>query len=258
MKEERKEGEEPPIWVRQDEERSRYVRGMFALIAHRYDLLNSVLSLRLHHRWRRWATLRAQLKPGDWVLDVCSGTGDFAFELARAVGPTGLVVAADFCEPMLRIAIRKAAHKRLSNVHPVLADALSLPFPDNTFAAVTVGFGLRNVIDPLAALREMTRVVRPGGRVICLELSCPRHPLIRTFYDFYALRLLPWIGGLLSQREAYEYLPNSIQHFAERETLAHHMQKAGLAEVEYHDLTLGVVCVHIGVKPCLLSAGKDR
>jgi demethylmenaquinone methyltransferase/2-methoxy-6-polyprenyl-1,4-benzoquinol methylase len=245
------EQETAPIWTRQNEERRLYVRDMFAAIAPRYDFLNSVLSFRLHHTWRRHAVRLARLQPGDIVLDVCAGTGDFAFELARAVGETGRVYAVDFCEPMLQVGKRKAQRQKNRTISWILADALALPFRNDTFDAVTIGFGVRNLIDKPAAFREMMRVLKPGGRIICLELNRPRSRLIKPFYDFYTLRLLPKIGGLFSKQDAYTYLPNSIQHFVEREQLACYLSEAGFQSVRYHDLSLGVVCIHQGVKPCL-------
>jgi demethylmenaquinone methyltransferase/2-methoxy-6-polyprenyl-1,4-benzoquinol methylase len=245
------EQEPAPIWTRQDEERRLYVRDMFVAIAPRYDFLNSVLSFRLHHVWRRHAVRLARLRPGDVALDVCAGTGDFAFELARAVGNTGQVYAVDFCEPMLRIGKQKAMKQNKPSIRWILADALALPFSNDTFDAVTIGFGIRNLIDKPAAFREMVRVLKPGGRVICLELNRPRNPLVKPFYDFYTLHLLPKIGGLFSKQDAYVYLPNSIQHFVEREQLACYLSEAGFQNVRYQDLSLGVVCIHQGVKPCL-------
>jgi len=224
---------------------------MFAAIAPRYDFLNSVLSLRLHHAWRRHAVRLAHLQPGDCALDVCAGTGDFAFELARVVGNNGKICAVDFCEPMLQVGKQKAQDRKNQTISWILADALALPFQDKTFDAVTIGFGIRNIIDKPAAFREMARVLKPGGRVICLELNRPRSPFVKPLYDWYALRLLPKIGGFLSKRDAYTYLPNSIQHFVKREQLTCYLLEAGFQNVQYHDLAFGVVCIHQGVKSCL-------
>ena len=229
-------------------EKAGYVREMFADIAHRYDLLNSLLSFSRHKAWRRYAVRLAGLREGDSALDVCTGTGDFALDLCSAVGASGLVSGADFCEPMVRIGQRKAAGMR-SAIHFTLGDALRLPYRSGAFHAVTVGFGIRNVADVHAAFAEMARVVRPGGRVICLEFSEPEHWFWRPVVRFYEHRVLPRIGALLSRAEAYRYLPESISAFYGREALARTMEAAGLRDVAIHSLNFGSVCIHVGVKP---------
>lgn len=230
------------------EEKHRYVREMFDAIAPRYDLLNSVLSLRLHHGWRRAAVRQAALKMGDRALDVCTGTGDLAFELARAVGASGAVDATDFSEPMLELGRRKASQRGVA-VRFAWADTQSLPFADATFDAVTVGFGIRNVADIEAGLAEMARVVRPGGRVVILEFAQPRAPLFGWLYGLYSNRILPAVGGLVSgKRSAYTYLPASVAAFHSREALASRMERAGLGDIRVTDLCLGVVAIHRGVK----------
>src|SRR5690242_2224658 len=212
-------------------DKAEYVRDMFAGIAHRYDLLNSVLSFNQHKAWRRKAVRLAKVQPGDTALDVCSGTGDFAIDLARTVGATGYVVGSDFCEPMLAKGRDKTVRATGGHIDLMVADALHLPYNSCSFDCATVGFGIRNVSDVSAAFKEMTRVVRPGGRVVCLEFNRPKSPLIRAISDFYELRVLPRIGGMLSRSEAYRYLPNSIQAFQSREELAEIMRSAGLADV---------------------------
>jgi len=238
-----------PVWQRQDEVRRHYVREMFARIAPRYDLLNTILSLALHHRWRQQVVRMLELTPIARVLDLCTGTGDLAIQLARHIGPAGEVVALDFCEPMLRRAREKAHQQGLNHIRYVQADALQLPFASATFDAVTMAFGLRNLIDKPMAFREMARVLKPGGRAAVLELTRPLFAPTRQLYDLYTLRLLPRIGRWLSYADAYYYLPMSIQHHEDRATIAEHMVQAGFASVCYRDLTLGVVCVHLGVKP---------
>ncbi len=240
--------ESVPIWQRRDDGRRRYVREMFARIAPRYDLLNTLLSLALHHRWRQRVVQMLELKPTARVLDVCTGTGDLAIQIARHLGPAGEVVALDFCEPMLQRARLKTQRQGLNHIRYVLADALQLPFADQCFDAVTIAFGLRNLIDKPAAFREMARVLKPGGRVAVLELTRPLQAPARLLYDLYALRLLPRIGRWLSHADAYLYLPMSIRHDDERAAVAEWMQQAGLGQVCYCDLTLGVVCAYIGVK----------
>ncbi|GIV21237.1 MAG: ubiquinone/menaquinone biosynthesis C-methyltransferase UbiE [Armatimonadota bacterium] len=231
------------------ERKRSYVRDLFARVAPRYDLLNSVLSLRVHYYWREKAARAACLHPGDAALDVCTGTAELAIRLSKDVGEKGMVVGVDFCEPMLRLGQRKIS--RLADrrhITLVLADALQLPFDSGSFEAVTVAFGIRNVADTYRAFAEMWRVLKPGGRVVCLEFSLPRHGIFRLLYGFYFYRLLPWIGGLLSHRDAYTYLPESVRRFPEREGLAQIMREAGFTEVAWQEMTFGIVCVYSGVK----------
>ena len=232
-----------------DEEKARYVRAMFDDIAPRYDLLNSLLSAGIHHGWRVFATRCAALKTGDSVLDVCSGTGDWAVRLRQAVGPTGLVAAADFSLPMLQ---NGAARFARNGVGEVQGDASRLPFAADSFDAATVAFGIRNVADRDKGFAEMTRVVRPGGRVVCLEFSQPPPGPFRTAYALHSRYVMPAVGGKVSGRpDAYAYLPASVALFDTRQQLADRMREAGLAEVRWVDLTFGLVCVHVGVKPLL-------
>lgn len=223
-----------------------YVEAMFDAIAPRYDLLNSVLSLKLHGRWRHTAARQAELKPGDRVLDVCTGTGDFACELSRWVGAKGEVIGTDFSKEMLRFGQPKLEK------HPTVslqwADTQALPFPDEHFHAVTVAFGIRNVADTQRGLNEMARVTKSGGRVIILEFNRPTNPLIAWGYGVYQ-RLMPLVGGLISgRRSAYAYLPASIDAFYSREALAQLMENAGLHSVRVTDLNLGTVVIHRGIK----------
>jgi demethylmenaquinone methyltransferase / 2-methoxy-6-polyprenyl-1,4-benzoquinol methylase len=231
------------------EEKHRYVRAMFDAIAPRYDLLNSVLSARIHHWWRRVAADEAALRPGGCALDVCTGTADFAFELARRVGPSGSVIGTDFSLPMLHYGEEKRKKRHIATVRLSLADTQALPFPSNTFDAVTVGFGIRNVADIEQGLREMARVTRPGGRVILLEFNQPTNPFFHALYRFYSFRLMPLLGGMISgKRAAYEYLPSSVAAFHSREALADMMRRAGLTDIRVRDLTFGVAVIHRGIK----------
>jgi len=231
------------------EEKHDYVRDMFDAIAPRYDLLNSLLSARLHHGWRRTATDQARLKPGDTALDVCSGTGDFAFELASRVGTTGKVTATDFSAPMLRIGEEKAAQRSNANITWQLADTQNLPFANDLFDAVTVGFGIRNVADIPRGIAEMARVAKPGGRVIILEFNQPRNSLFAALYRWYSFKILPLLGGLISgKRTAYEYLPSSVAAFHTREEISEMMRHAGLEEIAVTDLTFGTVVIHRATK----------
>jgi demethylmenaquinone methyltransferase/2-methoxy-6-polyprenyl-1,4-benzoquinol methylase len=234
---------------RSGREKEAYVEELFSSIAPRYDLLNSIISLNRHKRWRRFAVAQANLKEGDVVLDVASGTGDFAVELAKSVGESGIVAATDFCRPMAALGCRKVRTLGYRNIAFALANAESLPFPDDTFDCATIGFALRNVADVQATLIEMTRVVKPGGRVISLEISRPQSVFIKPFWKLYFYGLLPFIARVFKgKREPYEYLPNSVTHFHSREQLAKEMQIAGMEDIRIINLTLGVVCVHVGVK----------
>jgi demethylmenaquinone methyltransferase / 2-methoxy-6-polyprenyl-1,4-benzoquinol methylase len=225
-------------------DRSRYVLQMFGAIADHYDLMNWVMTFGQDQRWRRQAAEAAGLQPGQQALDVATGTGDLAFELAEDVAPTGHVIGMDFSEPMLRIARRKAARKKLPVAFEV-GDALHIDYPDDRFDASSCGFGLRNVDDRQRALNEMTRVVRPGGRVVILELTPPTNPLARRYMD----EVVPRLGGMIARaREAYTYLPESVQEFPDAETLGRMMQSAGLKRVTYRLLNFGTVALHWGSK----------
>ncbi len=224
------------------------MREMFAAIAPQYDRLNAILSFSQHKAWRRRAVRLASVSPGDRCLDVCTGTGDFAIDLSRAVGTAGRVVGADFCEPMIRNGLPKTQRTPNGPIRMMVANAESLPYPSNTFDAVTVGFGVRNVAHLDCAVAEMARVARPGGRVVILEFNRPRPCWYRPFVDFYLFRVLPRIGGLFSRREAYTYLPESMKQFVSREQLTEIMRAAGLCDIQAHDLNLGTVCIHLGVK----------
>lgn len=230
------------------EQKHVYVQTMFDAIAPRYDLLNSVLSFRMHYGWRRAAAHQAALKTGDRALDVCTGTGDFAIELARRVGPSGSVIGTDFSEGMLALGQPKLT--KLPNVTLQQADTQALPFPDASFNAVTVAFGIRNVADIDKGLAEMARVTKPGGRVVILEFNQPTNPLVAVLYKLYSFTILPFLGGLVSgRRSAYSYLPSSIEAFHSRAALAAKLERAGLTDIRITDLTLGTVVIHCGVKP---------
>lgn len=225
--------------------RSEYVGRMFGAIADHYDLMNRVMTLGRDIRWRQQAADVAQIGPGSEVLDVATGTGDLAFELAQRVRPGGHVIGLDFAEPMLEQARRKA-QKRDLPVRFVTGDALDLQFQGNSFDAATCAFGLRNLDDRQQGLNEMTRVTREGGRVVILELTPPRNSLTRLYMD----DVVPRLGQVLARaREAYTYLPESVQEFPDPETLGHMMQAAGLQRVTYRLLNFGTVALHWGTKP---------
>jgi demethylmenaquinone methyltransferase/2-methoxy-6-polyprenyl-1,4-benzoquinol methylase len=227
-------------------ERAAYVHEMFDSIAPRYDLINTILSLGIHHTWRNFATRCVALQPGDRVLDVCTGTGDWAAVLKRQVTAEGTVVGVDFSLPMLQSSSVWISEGR---VFCAQGDATRLPFADGVFDAATVAFGIRNIPETAAAFQEMARVVKPHGRIVCLEFADPPPGIFRFLYQFYSRWLLPNIGGAISgRREAYAYLPASVTRFHSRSALAQLMAEAGLTEVRWVNLTFGVVCVHVGIK----------
>jgi demethylmenaquinone methyltransferase/2-methoxy-6-polyprenyl-1,4-benzoquinol methylase len=221
---------------------------MFDRVAARYDVLNSVMSAGLHHRWRRRAAERTALAPGDAALDVCCGTGDLALELARRVAPDGHVVGCDFSEPMLDLAREKATATAPGAVRFEWADALRLPYDAGRFDAVTVGFGVRNLADLDRGLREMARVLRPGGRLVILEITQPRRPPLSTFYALWFDRIVPALGSLSGDPEAYAYLPESVRSFPDPHGLAAKMDSAGLHRIRYTVLAGGIIAIHSGIR----------
>jgi demethylmenaquinone methyltransferase/2-methoxy-6-polyprenyl-1,4-benzoquinol methylase len=219
------------------------VRSMFDRIAGRYDLMNSVMSAGLHHRWRARAADLARLRSGQRALDVCCGTGDLALELKRRVGSKGEVVGLDFSRPMLDRARRKSQRLGLE-VEYLEGNALALPFENDSFDAVTIGFGVRNLVDLQAGIGELSRVVRQGGRVAILEITSPRRPPLSWFYAVWFDRVVPLLGTLAGDRDAYTYLPNSVRRFPTATELAGLMRELGLREVSYLILGGGIIAVH--------------
>lgn len=233
----------------EDGTRNGQIRDMFASIAPRYDLLNSILSFNLHRYWRRFAVAECELRSGDSALDVGTGTGDLSIELARAVGDSGRVIGLDFCRPMLDLAALKLDRRGIMNVALMEGNAEALPMPSDSFQAAVTGFTIRNVGNIKAALAEMSRVVVPGGRVVILELATPRGALFRIVHGIYSHRILPLVGGTVNRRRGpYDYLPESVASFLTREELKSLMVKVGLTDVKVHDLTGGAVAVHTGNK----------
>ena len=217
------------------------VRAMFDRIAGFYDVMNSVMTAGLHHQWRRRAVDLAGVGPGDRVLDVATGTGDLAVELAGRVVPGGEVVGTDFSEEMLERARRKAPALRFE-----WGNALELPYADGEFAAATVGFGARNFSDLEQGLREMARVVRPGGKVVVLEITTPTRPPLSTFFRVWFDRIVPLIGKVASEPEAYTYLPNSVKRFPGPHDLAATMDRCGLRDIRYVLTAGGIIALHVG------------
>ena len=231
-------------------EQAQRVREMFATIATRYDLLNHLLSGNIDRRWRRLVVERvvANLPVGNArVLDVACGTGDLS--LALVAGTQAQVVGLDFCRPMLDIAAAKSSQRRLA-IPFVEGDALRLPFPDQSFDAASIAFGLRNLASVEGGLRELLRILRPGGTLAVLEFSKPQTPILRTFFRVYFTNLLPLFGGLISgSKSAYEYLPNSVSRFPDQTSLATMMEEIGFTEVTFQNLTGGIAALHLGKRP---------
>lgn len=217
---------------------------MFDGIAHTYDRLNDLMTAGLHDRWRELAVLLSGVGRGQSALDVCCGTGDLAFALKRAVGPAGRVVGVDFSPEMLKVAREKAGRNQLY-VEFVLADALDLPFANDSFDVCTVGFGLRNVRDVPAAIAEMKRVCKPGGRVVCLEITRPTLPGFREFYRVWFDTIVPWLGAAVAKDgAAYRYLPASVKRFPNPEQLCDIMRQSGLVEPQFELLCGGIIAIH--------------
>ena len=223
---------------------------MFDRIAGIYDRLNSVMTAGLHHRWRRRAVDLAEVQGGSRVLDVATGTGDLAFELARRVGSGGQVVGADFSEEMLTIARRKAESGAIgpedAGVRFEQANALLLPHATDEFDAATVGFGVRNFSDLDQGLRELARVVRPGGHVVILEMTTPQRPPLSTFFKLWFDRVVPVLGRVAGDSDAYTYLPNSVRRFPGPDQLAARMTQAGMTDVRYILTAGGIIALHVG------------
>lgn len=220
---------------------------MFDRVAGRYDVLNSVMTAGMHHRWRERAADRAELAPGDSALDVCCGTGDLSLELASRVAPGGHVVGCDFSEPMLDLAREKAQGQAMTGVRFEWADALSLPYDAGRFDAVTIGFGVRNLADLERGLAEPARVLRPGGRLVVLEITQPTRPPLSTFFSLWFDRIVPVLGSFSDDSEAYSYLPESVRNFPDPQRLAGLMDQAGFERIRWTVLAGGIIAIHSGV-----------
>jgi demethylmenaquinone methyltransferase / 2-methoxy-6-polyprenyl-1,4-benzoquinol methylase len=240
-------GTERGVPQRDSEQFANQVQGMFDRIAGVYDLMNSAMTAGLHHQWRQRAVERAEVGPGSNALDVACGTGDLALELRRRIGPDGRVVGCDFSEPMLEIARRKSGDEGLP-VEFGWADALELPYGDASFDAVTIGFGARNLADLERGISEMARVLRPGGRLVILEITRPDREPLASFYSLWFDRLVPVLGALAGDPEAYSYLPDSVRSFPEPERLSGMLDAAGLAQIRWLLLAGGIIAIHSATK----------
>lgn len=227
-----------------------YVHSVFESIARDYDRMNAVISLGMHRRWRRKTLRKMDLRPGDRAVDVCSGTCDWAIDFAQAAGDSGNVTALDFSQRMLDVGESKVEQAGVaSRVRLVKGDAMQLPFADNSFDFATIGFALRNVQDIRTTLSEMKRVVKPGGKVVSLEVSKPPFPPFRMLFYFYFYRILPLLGKVMAGKgDQYEWLPRSLTHFPDSRELASIFEEVGLEAVSVHRFAGGASALHIGRK----------
>ena len=230
-----------------ENDKARRVRGVFDSVASKYDMMNDLMSGGLHRAWKAYTVMVANLKEGDQVLDIAGGTGDLSLAFAKKVGTTGRVVHTDINEAMLRVGRDRLNDKGIL-LPTVVCDAEKLPFPDQHFNLVSVAFGLRNMTHKDAALKEMCRVLKPGGKLLVLEFSKVAKPLEKA-YDWYSFNILPRIGSLVAgDADSYRYLAESIRMHPGQQELKALMQQAGFGHVDYHNMTAGVVALHVGIK----------
>jgi demethylmenaquinone methyltransferase/2-methoxy-6-polyprenyl-1,4-benzoquinol methylase len=229
------------------DERSKQIQTMFSRITRRYDLMNKVMTGGRDQTWRRIAARELQLGPSGFVLDLATGTADLALAVREAY-PNSHLIGADFSETILRAGVEKTMARSETRIQFAVANALSLPFLDATFDGCVNGFLLRNAVDLPRCLREMKRVVKPGGRVVCMEITHPQTPVFKQLFQLYFYRLVPIIGGVISgDFNAYSYLPNSLTRFPPAEPLKKLMEEVGYRDVRYRLLALGTMAIHVGV-----------
>jgi len=229
--------------------KARLVRGVFDSVASRYDLMNDVLSFGVHRLWKRYTIAQCGLRPGMTVLDLAGGTGDLALAQKKAVGDDGHVILADINAAMLAVGRDRLLDKGQAQIELTQCNAETLPYADNSFDAITIAFGLRNVTDKDKALASMLRCLKPGGRLCVLEFSKPVLEPLQKAYDLYSFKLLPWLGEIIAQdRESYQYLAESIRRHPDQETLREMMLMAGFDRVDYTNLSGGIVALHRGIK----------
>ncbi len=225
------------------------IQQMFGAIAPRYDFLNRLLSFGIDRRWRTKAVRLLKYREGSRILDVATGTGDVALEIALRTPESVKITGADFCKEMVDLGVVKvAASPYAGRIDLKVAPCEDLPFASDTFDSITIAFGIRNVVDRKLGLAEMWRVLRPGGRMVILEFSTPRSRLFRQLYYFYFRRLLPIVGGLFSRYNAYKYLPDSVLEFPSQEEFSRMLAEAGFRNVHLHELTFGIATIYVGEK----------
>jgi len=231
-------------------EKANRVADVFHSVAQKYDVMNDLMSLGIHRLWKKMAIDLLGVRHGQIVLDVAGGTGDLTAKISKKVGSTGRVILSDINSSMLSIGRDRMIDRGLfNNISYALLDAEKIPFADNTFDRVIIGFGLRNVTDKEAALRSMFRVLKPGGRVIILEFSKPTVPGLKPIYDAYSFKILPWIGKkILNDADSYRYLAESIRMHPDQNTLKNMMENAGFEKCDVHNLSGGIVAVHRGFR----------
>ena len=230
-------------------EKGERIRAMFGSIAPRYDLLNRLLSLGIDRRWRRFAVGKIALRGPGRVLDVATGTGDVALEIATQTPTSVTIVGIDFTPEMIelgRVKVRESRHAE--RIVLEVAPCEEIPYEDGSFDAATISFGIRNVVDRVKGLTEMRRVLKDGGRIVILEFSTPTMPVFKDLYHFYFLKVLPRIGGAFSRFSAYQYLPDSVLEFPSREVFKGMMEQVGFKDVQHFDLTGGIATVYVGTR----------
>ncbi|MDD2900766.1 MAG: bifunctional demethylmenaquinone methyltransferase/2-methoxy-6-polyprenyl-1,4-benzoquinol methylase UbiE [Desulfuromonadaceae bacterium] len=225
------------------------IQQMFGAIAPRYDFLNRLLSFGIDRRWRTKAVRLLKYREGSRILDVATGTGDVALEIALRTPASVKITGADFCKEMVDLgAVKVAASPYADRIDLKVAPCEDLPFANDTFDSITIAFGIRNVVDRKLGLAEMWRVLRPGGRMVILEFSTPRSQLFRQLYYFYFRRLLPVVGGLFSRYNAYKYLPDSVLEFPTQEEFSRMLADVGFRNIHLHELTFGIATIYVGEK----------
>jgi demethylmenaquinone methyltransferase/2-methoxy-6-polyprenyl-1,4-benzoquinol methylase len=231
-------------------EKQAMVADVFHSVAAKYDVMNDLMSFGVHRLWKRFTIDMSGVRPGNKVLDLAGGTGDLTKKFSKIVGPSGTVVLADINSSMLEVGRERLTNEGyVGNIEYVQANAQYLPFEDNTFDIITIAFGLRNVTDKDEALRSMFRVLKPGGRLLVLEFSQTKNPLLKKAYDLYSFTALPLMGKLVTNdSESYKYLAESIRMHPDQETLKGMMEEAGFNRVSYHNMTGGMVALHRGIK----------
>ncbi len=226
------------------------VRDVFDNVAKRYDIMNDLMSLGVHRLWKRFTLMKSLVRPGQTILDLAGGSGDLTQLFAERIGPTGRVVLADINAEMLKVGRDRLTDKGfLKTVDVIQANAEALPFADNQFDCITIGFGLRNVTDKARALKSMYRVCKPGGKLLVLEFSTPTLPGLKPLYDAYSFHILPRLGALITQdADSYRYLVESIRMHPNQATLKNMIETAGFEDCTYYNLTGGIVALHIAHK----------